>query len=93
LKTLLDLNTGETAVVIRMDGGFRMQMQLKNLGFHEGVTVCLVKRSAVGGPLMVSINGSNVAVGRGVAARIQVSSGGGSIEECRGKDPADGATQ
>ena len=93
MKTLLDLSIGETAVVERMDGGYRMQVQLKNLGFHEGVSVCLVKRSAVGGPLMVSINGSHVAVGRGVAARILISPGGGTTEGNRGKNPADGATQ
>lgn len=92
MTTLLDLRIGETAVVTDMNGGFRMQVQLKNLGFHKGVTVKLAKRSAVGGPLMVTVNGSNVAVGRGVAARIQVSPVEGPVEDGRGQNPSDGAT-
>lgn len=93
MTTLLDLRIGETAVVTGMDGGFRMQVQLKNLGFHKGVTIRLTKRSAVGGPLMVTVNGSNVAVGRGVAARIQVSPVEPPVEDGRGQDSTDGTTQ
>lgn len=93
MKTLIDLRIGETAVVQRMDGGLRMQQQLKNLGFHEGVRITLVKRSAVGGPLMVAINGSNVAVGRGVAARIQVTAGDSKAEGPGEQNSTDGATQ
>lgn len=72
LKSLLELNVGTIATVKQIDGGHRTQVQLKNLGFYPGVEVSLKKKSSIGGPLMVSLNNSNVAIGRGVAAKILV---------------------
>ena len=93
MKTLLDLLIGETAVVQKMAGGLRMQIQLKNLGFHEGVSVTLIKKSVIGGPLMVTINGSHVAIGRGVASKVMVSPIEGCAEEPGEANTPDGATQ
>ncbi|RLE19281.1 MAG: ferrous iron transport protein A [Acidobacteria bacterium] len=93
MKTLLDLKVGETAVVMKMSGGFHMQVQLKNLGFHEGVAVTLAKKSAIGGPLMVTVNGSNVAIGRGIASKILISSTDGSTERAHETDSAHGTTK
>jgi len=93
MKSLMDLKVGETAKVMKISGGFRMQVQLKNLGFHEGVTVMLAKKSAIGGPLMVAVNGSNVAIGRGVASKILVSPADDSTEEAHETDSAHGAAK
>ena len=93
MRTLLDLNVGYTAEVMKMSGGFSMQVQLKNLGFHEGVAVTLAKKSAIGGPLMVTVNGSHVAIGRGIASKILVSAAGGTTGEAHETNSAHGATQ
>lgn len=93
MKTLLDLKVGETAVVMKMSGGFRMQVQLKNLGFHEGVAVTLVRKSAIGGPLMVTINGSNVAIGRGIASRILISPADDTAKEAHEADSTHGTAK
>ena len=93
MKTLLDMRVGESAVVIKMSGGFHMQVQLKNLGFHEGVTVTLVKKSVIGGPLMVAVNGSNVAIGRGIASKILISPVDDTTEEAHETNSAHGAAK
>ncbi len=93
MKTLLELAVGETAVVMKMSGGFHMQVQLKNLGFHEGVAVTLVKKSAIGGPLMVAVNGSHVAIGRGIASKILLSPMDDATGEAHEENSADGAAK
>jgi len=72
MKTLLELKEGDKATVKEIDGGHKAQVQLKNLGFYPGVEVSLKKKSSIGGPLMVSVGGSNVAIGRGIASKILV---------------------
>ncbi len=91
--TLLDLKVGEIAIVNKIAGGFRMQVQLKNLGFHEGVTIKLAKKSVIGGPLMVTVNGSNVAIGRGIASKILISPANDVIEEAHETNSAHGTAQ
>ncbi|PJB77274.1 MAG: ferrous iron transport protein A [Acidobacteria bacterium CG_4_9_14_3_um_filter_49_7] len=93
MKSLMELRVGETAKVMKISGGFRMQVQLKNLGFHEGVTVILAKKSAISGPLMVAVNGSNVAIGRGIASKILVSPAGDTTEDAHATDSAHGAAK
>jgi len=72
MKLLLELNVGDKAIVKEIEGGHKAQVQLKNLGFYPGIEVSLKKKSSIGGPLMVSIGGSNVAIGRGIASKILV---------------------
>ncbi|NOY23380.1 MAG: ferrous iron transport protein A [Acidobacteria bacterium] len=93
MKTLLDLKVGETAIVVKMSGGFHMQVQLKNLGFHEGVTLILAKKSVIGGPLMVTVNGSNVAIGRGIASKILITPVEYTTEEAHETNSAHGAAK
>ncbi len=93
MKTLLDLKVGETAMVVKMSGGFHMQVQLKNLGFHEGVALILAKKSVIGGPLMVTVNGSNVAIGRGIASKILITPVEDTTEEAHETNSAHGAAK
>jgi len=42
------------------------------MGIHPGDTVSVSRRGAFRGPFLVVVHGSRVAIGRGVARRIQV---------------------
>jgi len=49
-----------------------MQQRLNQLGIHPGDTITLSARGAFHGPLLVVVHGMRVALGRGVARRVQV---------------------
>lgn len=71
MTTALDLNEGEKAIVKRINGGYRLQAQLNNLGIHEDDLI-EIKRKARFGPLLITVHNSNVAIGRGIASKIEV---------------------
>jgi len=57
---LLDIPKGKTAKIIDYRGGRNVDFKLRQLGLSPG------------GPLMLDVEGRSVAVGRGIAARVQV---------------------
>jgi ferrous iron transport protein A len=70
--TLDQIEAGRTAIVTEITGGFRIRQRLNCLGLHRGDRV-LVKRSGVmGGPILVQLQGTEVAIGRGMAKKIVV---------------------
>ena len=72
---LMELQPGKEAVVRRLEGGRSILSRLAALGFTPGAVVTVI-RSSGHGPLLVSLRGSRVALGRGEAAHIFVSSTG-----------------
>ena len=68
---LAKLKTGEVAFVYKMDSGKSMTHRLTSLGFTPGEDLEIVQNFGHG-PLMVSVRGTRVALGRGEAAKILV---------------------
>ena len=62
--------------VIMIDGGHRVRAHLNTLGIHIGDWLTVVERAPFRGPVLVEINGTRLALGRGIAAKIQVEIGG-----------------
>ena len=62
--------------VIRFDGGHRIRAHLNTLGIHIGDWLTVVERAPFHGPVLVEVNGSRLALGRGIAAKIHVDVGG-----------------
>lgn len=58
--------------VIVIDGGHRVRAHLNTLGIHVGDWLTVVERAPFRGPVLVEINGTRLALGRGVASKIQV---------------------
>jgi ferrous iron transport protein A len=59
--------------VIEIQGGWGVRQRLNRMGIHPGDRL-LVKRSAImGGPILVQVHGTDVAVGRGMARKVVVS--------------------
>jgi len=63
---------GEEARVIALEGGYGLQQRLSRLGIHPGDILQLTARGAFQGPLLVTIHGTRIALGRGVARRVLV---------------------
>jgi len=58
--------------VVDISGGWGIRQRLGCLGIHPG-DIITVKRSAImRGPILISVHGNQVALGRGVAGRVVV---------------------
>jgi ferrous iron transport protein A len=58
--------------VIAIDGGHGVRSHLNTLGIHIGDWLTVVERAPFRGPVLVEINGSRIALGRGIAAKVKV---------------------
>ncbi|GAQ94905.1 ferrous iron transport protein A [Thermodesulfovibrio aggregans] len=72
MKTLLDINNGKRVKILKISGGKGVRQHLQCLGIHIGDIVTLKKSSFLGGPVLLEVNGFDVALGRGVASKIEV---------------------
>ena len=62
---------GDQGRVISVDAGHRLSMRLMEMGFTNGAEVRIIK-SDLNGPIIVSVNGSKFALGRGMGMKIMV---------------------
>lgn len=70
--TLAQLDSGESARVVGIDGGWGLRRHLEQLGIHPGDVISVAGTGAFHGPILIEVHGSRVALGRGVAYRIRV---------------------
>jgi ferrous iron transport protein A len=74
-KLLTELSPGERGTVVAVHGGRGIQARLRSLGLVEGQTLRKLSALAWGGPVVVEVKRTQVAIGRGMAARILVRCG------------------
>ncbi len=72
--TLLEANVGEAMRVVDESACDDCAQSLALLGIHRGDLVRLVQRAPFHGPLLIEVLGTGirVALGRGMAARLEV---------------------
>jgi len=70
-KSLTDLITGEYGTVLSFEGGRAVSNRLTSLGFTPGVEINVVQNYGRG-PIIVTVRGGRVALGRGEARKIIV---------------------
>ncbi|HSW59590.1 MAG TPA: FeoA family protein [bacterium] len=68
---LSDLGNGEKGVVASIDSGLRLFNRLASMGICEGKDITIIKNSGEG-PVVIDIEGSRYAIGRGMAEKIVV---------------------
>ncbi|RLE66594.1 MAG: hypothetical protein DRJ38_01330 [Thermoprotei archaeon] len=68
------LPDGAKGIVRGIAGGYGVRRRLYELGFVEGTEVIVVRNMGAG-PLIVSVYGSRLALGRGVAMKVLVEVG------------------
>lgn len=61
---------GEKGFIENILGGEKVSKRLYEMGFNKGAEVKIVKNDV--GPLIVSLSGSKIAIGRGMAQKIVV---------------------
>jgi Fe2+ transport system protein FeoA len=67
---LSEVSKGQAVRLVSIDAGKKLTHRLNELGLTPGVELMLVHDS--GGPLLLSVRGSRVAVGRGMANKLFV---------------------
>jgi len=68
------LRQGETACIKEIIGGRTARGKLTDMGFVSGKTVKIHRSS--GGPLIVGLGDNRIALGRGMAHKVIVNTGG-----------------
>lgn len=70
LLRLIDIDENKIVLVKQISAGYKAQRFLADLGIHEGEKIRITKNDV--GPVIVEIKGTRVAVGRGLASKINV---------------------
>jgi Fe2+ transport system protein FeoA len=65
------ISSGETVQLITIQGGEKITQRLTALGLTPGVKMFLVQDS--GGPLLIAVRDTRIALGRGLAHKVMVS--------------------
>ena len=67
---LSSIPAGQTVQMANIDAGRRLKHRLTELGLTPGVKVTIVQNN--GGPILISVRDSRIAIGREMANKIQV---------------------
>lgn len=67
---LPDLEEGQTGIILEIDGGKHSSKRLADLGLAPGVEITVITSSFFSGPLQISVCGSKLVIGRGLASKI-----------------------
>ena len=74
--TLAEVTPKNEVVVVALESGRGVRSHLNTLGIHVGDHMTVMGRAPFGGPVLVEVHGSRVAIGRGLARQIEVTSEG-----------------
>ena len=69
---LSQLSEGQPAKVISIEGGVDISKRIQGLGIREGSTVIKVTGLFSRGPIIVKVGHTQIALGRGMAAKVMV---------------------
>jgi len=69
---LSEMRAGQAGVVRQIAGGIGCQRRLAKLGIRPGVALRVIHAAPFCGPVLIESLGVSVAVGRGMAARVEV---------------------
>ncbi len=72
LATLEQAALGLPVRVSNIDGGHEVRSRLATMGLLPGVILSVLRRGPLGGPVLIEVGGSRIALGRGVARKVLV---------------------
>ncbi|UCD71616.1 MAG: ferrous iron transport protein A [Syntrophobacterales bacterium] len=70
--TLDQILTNKSVRVVDIAGGWGLRRHVSQLGIHPGDILTVIRHAAMGGPILIMIHGSQIAIGRGMASHITV---------------------
>ncbi|KPJ58862.1 MAG: hypothetical protein AMS15_07510 [Planctomycetes bacterium DG_23] len=72
IKSLTEMAPGESGFILSIEGGWGMARRLDALGVRPGKRVVKAGAQFFRGPVMVTVDGRQIAVGFGMAGRVMV---------------------
>lgn len=70
--TLDQIKKDKEVTVVEIEGGWRIRQRLNQMGIHPNDCILIKRSGAMGGPILIQIHGTDVAIGRGMARKIVV---------------------
>ena len=70
--SLVNINRGDIARIIDIQGGLGFKRRLNVLGVREGQIVRIISRQPLQGPLTIAVGNCQMTLGRGMAQKIFV---------------------
>jgi len=70
--TLRDVKAGQMVVIKSLWGGFGQRRKLLGLGIYPGEKIKMLQSAGFGGPVLIEVRGVEVALGRGIAGKVEV---------------------
>ena len=68
--SLLKMERGERGKIVRLEGGKGFQGNMRARGIREGKMLVVKQIQPWGGPVLINVEGEEVALGRGMAEKI-----------------------
>ena len=69
---ITNMKTGERGIIKSILGGYGLTKRLSAMGIREGVEITKVSAQWMGGPVVIRIGNTQVAIGYGMAKKIIV---------------------
>lgn len=70
IQPVSSLVTGQSAIIIRLEGGFHFRKKMSAMGIREHKIVRLVAKFPFYGPVVIEVDGREITIGRRMAAHI-----------------------
>lgn len=75
LLSLIDIECGEEACILSVEGGNRVIRRLEDMGLTPGTKIKVTRTAPFNGPIEISVRNSCLVIGQGMAKKIFVSIG------------------
>ncbi|HAM39115.1 MAG TPA: ferrous iron transport protein A [Elusimicrobia bacterium] len=72
IVSLLNLVENKTGRVVKIEGGHGIQKKLETLGIRNNVKIKKLSSQLMGGPIIINVGQTKIAIGRGIANKIIV---------------------
>ena len=72
LISIIDLKDGQCGKISFIRGGRNVLQRLLDMGLTPGTRICISRVAPLGGPVVLSVRNSKLAIGRGVASKVFV---------------------
>jgi len=76
IATIYSMEDGEEGTVVQLGYGMGQRQHLRNLGLREGKIICVKGRQIGGGPIIIDVDGMEIALGRRLASRVLIKKSG-----------------
>jgi ferrous iron transport protein A len=70
--SLANMRSGQKGVITQIIGGYGRQRHLRTIGIREGKQVKILTKQPARGPVVIEIDGNQIAIGRGMAMSVLV---------------------